>query len=398
MAEDGENPGMTPPPSGHTDEHEHHSSFEPDNSDDDQFGDHANHKHRNIVTLDDSDDDQDRDSNLSEAENGQQEERVIIDLLHLNDLDDDELKDRVYQDRASDLPKGEIEQQDLRNAPLEAGDEELKDVKYTNCVVKIGSTVELVNGEFLRVKAIIRTEHSKQVTLRGWILRRCNKLKGMLPKKLNELCYIFDEDKDDPRSIIDQSTYDVNLYNVKAKRLLIRTNRIRPHDNWPDAQMSHESREEAIKRIETSERLFVRWKYIRVWENSRARMNSVKQPNKYVVSKTEGLSQEDCTSGQADTADSLRYDWRGETVLGGAGNTKERFNCPHCEQKCPRGEDMFEHYQGTHQDNGRDIDREVRSRSSLTHPKIGELVRRDGQTYLYGDTCKSVSCVCCFLC
>lgn len=81
--------------------------------------------------------------------------------------------------------------------------------------------MELANGSFLQITSVLRNNETGSVRLRGLPLRRSRTIEGMLPKKLNELCYIYEVDQDDPRSAEEQSTLEYELDEVLKIRRFV---------------------------------------------------------------------------------------------------------------------------------------------------------------------------------
>ena len=64
--------------------------------------------------------------------------------------------------------------------------------------VKVGDTVELIDGDFLRVALIIEILSTGKLYLRGNQFRRACRLEGMATKSINEVLMLVEHDLDDP--------------------------------------------------------------------------------------------------------------------------------------------------------------------------------------------------------
>lgn len=109
-----------------------------------------------------------------------------------------------------------------RNQPLGFPWVKVDTFKWSDTLLRVGKTVELVNGSFLQITSVFRNSEIGSIRLRGLQLGRSRTVEGMLPKKLNELCYIYEVDLDDPRSAEEQSTLEYELDDVlKIRRFVI---------------------------------------------------------------------------------------------------------------------------------------------------------------------------------
>lgn len=118
------------------------------------------------------------------------------------------------------FPKTRCPTEKLPNSPS-LGQEE--SVRHGISTLKAGKTVELDNGQFLFIIDVVRNLQSDLVKLRGWSLKRCPHMDGMLRRGANELCFIFEVELDDPRSIHVQSMVEIELAGVIKVRELVRT-------------------------------------------------------------------------------------------------------------------------------------------------------------------------------
>ena len=169
-------------------------------------------------------------------------------------------------------------------------------------------TVELIDGDFLRIKHIIRDSSSGEVKLRGHRIQRVKDLNGMLPRKVNEVLLFHEIDLDDARDPQEQSAVEVPVKEVVKLRQVRFTNQ-----QFPLCR-NFSIRDFRSKDQITSEGgLTARWQYICIYstgyhrehnmfkERALVRINAREAAGPYAVL--------DCTR---------RFEWRGETIPGGA--------------------------------------------------------------------------------
>jgi DNA (cytosine-5)-methyltransferase 1 len=195
-----------------------------------------------------------------------------------------------------------------RNLPITAPLVRLDQYQYKNMRLRPSKTVELIDGDFLVITDIIKGPvGSGDITLRGHRLQRCRSMNGLLEKKLNEVCVFHEVDLDDPRPRQEQSAIETSIYTIKGIRMLRKTNQIFPL-----------CRSLALEAFWTPEdaakegRLTVRWKYTCTYTSATDRWH-----NNPKERSLEFLREDEC-SKESRASDKLkRFDWRGETVLGG---------------------------------------------------------------------------------
>lgn len=118
--------------------------------------------------------------------------------------------------------------------------------------------MELVNGDFLRIKSIWQDTQSTEVVLSGPLLRRTKHLGGLMARKLNETCWVQDV-------FLDGSTEpsDVPLASVLRLRQLRMTNR--PFRSFNITHTNDNTTSAAIKEAEGI--LFCRFRFCSVYES-----------------------------------------------------------------------------------------------------------------------------------
>lgn len=174
-----------------------------------------------------------------------------------------------------------------------------------------GKTVELEDGDFLRISAIIAHPDLQDVWLRGWRLRRTKSMHGMLEMKRNELCMILQLDEDDPRDPLEQGAEEIHLSEVQRLRRLVMTN-----EDWPAHSFTEmvENPDKISDRIVFTEmHLVARWKYIIYFRTQKDRLN-LNWTEKLLVK----MREDDKGVESRVSDEELRYRWRGVTVKGGS--------------------------------------------------------------------------------
>ena len=212
----------------------------------------------------------------------------------------------------------------LRNPAIVLPWTEIDSWQYGNYCLRPGKIAEITDGSFVHIHKILQNVQTDVVRLRGWELKRCNALGGVLPMKLNEVCLIYKVELDDPRSAEDQSVLEVGLESVLKLRTLIRTNR--PFDSRELGQdLRFPTKEENGKDIYDNGRLTLRWKLTITYKDVFNREKKVIYPT-YIQRSIKRLTKEECTPGQFKSPDDLRCQWRDETTPGGSNLSRKLDN------------------------------------------------------------------------
>ena len=176
------------------------------------------------------------------------------------------------------------------------------------------TNVEFKDGDFMRVKYIVRNTTTREITLRGWIMRRTKVMDSILERKMNELCWVLHVDGDDARPYQIQGMEEASLRDVMRRRAIRLTNRLFPELSWRDENIHGDLDTILNKRV-----LVCRYKYVCTYTCAKARAANI-----WCERALLRLSQDECdlSSGFdsklcAYDQSKLRHDWRGETRLGG---------------------------------------------------------------------------------
>ncbi|CAL3966626.1 unnamed protein product [Diplocarpon coronariae] len=291
------------------------------------------------------------------------EPRVVI---NLEEKFEQQIEDEFY--RAAPLQPA----QRLRNAQVVCGPPrnppivlpllEIDAFKHENMSLRAGKTVELTDGTFIKIAKVIKNIRTDEVTLRGWLLQRCTDLKGLLPFKLNEVCFVFQVELDDRRSVLEQSVVEIGIGSLVRLRRLVSTNFPFPHLRFPKSDLPFVSDQENKQYVRTSERLVVRWKFTTFYKNAWERMKNPMYPVHIQKRILERLSEKECTHGCFMNLAALRQQWRGtggeptrdsENILRPisrptAQTCEPQFECHECTARFHEAEDLFGHFQGAH--------------------------------------------------
>jgi hypothetical protein len=241
-------------------------------------------------------------------------------------IDLEELEDKFEAEFEAEqaLPPNQAAQatNSTRNLPIGFPWVDIKTIKIQELPVKAGRTVELTNGEFLQITKILKNSVTMMIKLRGWRLKRCNTMGGLLEKKKNELCFIFEVLLDDTRAMIEQSVIEVGLEDVVKSRVLVRTNKPFPAER-PESY-SYAVSEEQKRHIRETGLLMVRWKYITYYNNATEQARSPTYQGNIHKTELLRLDEGECSSDeQCLSPDILRFQWRGDTRLGGSYNGRK---------------------------------------------------------------------------
>lgn len=186
----------------------------------------------------------------------------------------------------------------------------------SNLKIRSGVTVGLENGDFLLVTKIIRHGFTKAVFFRGLRLQRTRNMNGLLPSKLNELCWVIEVDQDDPRKVNEQSATEVPATEIRSIRRLRITNKEFPLCSFRDQEMPDDGLND-VSLMQDEGPLVLRWRYVCTYATARHRLN-----NSYLERSLEHLRKEHLLElGQTDYGirdGRKRVNWRGGTISGGA--------------------------------------------------------------------------------
>lgn len=95
------------------------------------------------------------------------------------------------------------------------------------------------SGDFLKIESIYEDVNTQKVYLRGLLYRRTKTLNGMLPKKLNEVYQVLQQNLEDPRAVQVQSLHDVPVSLVVRTRCLKQTNVPFPGNSFRTCEDMH---------------------------------------------------------------------------------------------------------------------------------------------------------------
>jgi hypothetical protein len=302
--------------------------------------------------------------------------------IDLDNQDEEVLNALVYREVTPDRPPHHrIISSTIRNTQVTLPVLAVSKYSWNGSYLKPGMTVELFGGDFIHIKLILRNLQTDEVAFRGWQLQRHSNMRGMLEKKLNEVCYIFEVDHDDSRKLEDQAMIQVGVDSLLARRELIQSNKPRPKHPYKNARRESEAPEETLKNIRDKGQLYVRWKFIRVWPTARDRLNCDKFPNRYMVSKIVAMTENECRDEHAVSAETLRTNWRGKTILGGSANVDSRVKLGHNGRKTS----------GASYTEIGEVESRYNTKKGSIQPRPDDKNHKKStskQQYTYGDTCK----------
>ncbi|KAL6716754.1 hypothetical protein ACLMJK_006322 [Lecanora helva] len=154
------------------------------------------------------------------------------------------LDDQYDEDSDDTLLGDEFEEYFVRLTPdpifrrskapsVEGHTQRLVTLSHQGQTYRPGKTVELRDGDFLRIDTITLVGGS--VSLQGIIFRRNKLLDGLLEFKRNEVTMLISEDENDERDIYQQSRQTIQLTEVIRIRKLVKTNAPFPLHSYREA-------------------------------------------------------------------------------------------------------------------------------------------------------------------
>ena len=247
--------------------------------------------------------------------------RHVIDLEEENALNvDDFLSENEFNDfisaSARPVSPKDRTRSPKRNEPPAPPRVLVDFYSHGNLTFRPGKTVELEDGDFLQISAIIEDlERPDDVWLRGWRLRRTKYMQGMLLQKRNEVCIVLHVDEDDPRDALEQAAEEIPLAEVIQIRRLIMTNEDYPAHSFTEKVKGAKDIPDSVAFQE--HHLVCRWKYVIRHRTEKQRLNSV--ATEWMLVKLRDTDR----GVEAQVRDEeLRRRWRGITVKGGSGFVK----------------------------------------------------------------------------
>ncbi|KAK0128323.1 hypothetical protein ONS95_000298 [Cadophora gregata] len=280
----------------------------------------------------------------------------------------DDLEERFENEFYGEATQNQARAQPIaaRNLPICFPLEELDSFDVRGVYLKKGKTVEFLNGSFLKIAKIIKNTYTEEVVLRGWLMKRCSHMKGLLPKKLNEVCFVLEVELDDPRPVMEQAMVQVGLEGLVKIRHVVSTNYPHPHLGFPRTGLPYDTKEDNMEYVKDYERLVVRWKCLTYYDNASEHARILKYPINIRKKLLLGLTEKECTPGCFMDPATLRHKWRGDTVIGGSGRMElpivsppvqrlsdHAYECHQCGEGFSRAERLLEHFQSTHEHQSR---------------------------------------------
>jgi DNA (cytosine-5)-methyltransferase 1 len=187
--------------------------------------------------------------------------------------------------------------------------------------LKPNKSIELDDGDFIRIKSIHKDLETTEVFLRGWRFRRLSDMNGILKKAMNEVCLVVDLTEGDKVTdnkrfrtgdIVEscrQGLEDVPLNKYKKVRKLVLTNMRFPDCSFrasndrllPKSQIYHE----AV--------LVCRVKHVVFYKRGKFRM-----PDAWSEKAVMWLNSSEADPTSNITDEELHQAWRGLTTRGGS--------------------------------------------------------------------------------
>lgn len=228
----------------------------------------------NSIWIDDDDDEEQR----SQADDD--DYLKLIEILDLTDEDDVPAQGPAGNERVPRRSKpGNFE---TRTPEIEGHFAVIPGKRVDQGYLTSNKTVELLSGDFLKITQVLQSTLTGGVFLRGHLLRRNSLMGGLLPKKMNEVCFIKEVDIDHPgieritEVLLVKLEEGIEKIQIKKIRKLILTNRffdesdvkLRCWDKnefnvWTDDKgndlSADEMKEETKEKIRNDAPLVARW-------------------------------------------------------------------------------------------------------------------------------------------
>lgn len=223
----------------------------------------------------------------------------LIEIIGSDDEEEDLTTDDSDEDEVEFL--GELSPSSMQtDSTLPANCIEVPFVRWNNMTLQPGICVELQDGDFLRIIKVFHNRTSNQNALKGNLMRRANRVNDMLPKKLNELCYIAQTSVTKTGAKLQECLVTRQLDDVRCKREIIATNQFFPALSWRGKATQYEwEQSEHWKRDNL--RLVVRWVMIQETEG-----------NKIKATRLRTLNREECDKGTDNDPVSVLRTYLGE--------------------------------------------------------------------------------------
>lgn len=201
---------------------------------------------------------------------------------------------RPYKKRA---PRPDIRSVPMRNLSIAAPQKILDAFTFGGVKVNPKATLELRDGDFIKVVKIFQDMETSKVNLLGWIFRPTRMMNNMLESKFNEVCWLLHLNTNDTRDVGVQGMESVSVSEVVKRRRIRLTNRPYP-----------ECTNEGV--------LVCRYRYICYYPDARARDRL-----EWCEKVLERVRPEHCSGEHGTLQEILRHHWRGDTTKGGACNS-----------------------------------------------------------------------------
>ncbi|KAI0863543.1 S-adenosyl-L-methionine-dependent methyltransferase [Xylaria cubensis] len=162
--------------------------------------------------------------------------------------------------------------------------------------------------QFLHVHTIYTDPQSRDVVLRGVRLSRQRYMQGQLPKYKNEVCALYDINKEDNRPEDEQAAVEISATEIIRTRALLRTNNPFPLHRFNRSQW------ETVEDIENKSVLVQRWKHYTYWPTTEAMLTKRSYSGAVIRLRSSDIEDPHLRS----TDETLRNEFRGGIMRGGS--------------------------------------------------------------------------------
>ena len=180
---------------------------------------------------------------------------------------------RIGHSTRTALPR--TQEQPLRNGPLDYPYQSIEVLPFEAWYLRAGDTMELhadhsTSGDFLYIQKIIENIETGQKFLRGLRLRRTRVVTTALDFKLNEVCFVLQDDEDDPRDVFTQGAIEIPVDRVLRPRNLIFSSKNFPQDSFREI-LTPDQIQANLEELRDRGRLVCRWAWIETFESATKR-------------------------------------------------------------------------------------------------------------------------------
>ncbi|KAI4117937.1 MAG: hypothetical protein LQ345_001929, partial [Seirophora villosa] len=176
---------------------------------------------------------------------------------------------------------------------------------------KMGQTVELGDGDLMRIAAILQDKRTKEIHIRGPRFRRASRFRGLFDQHLNELVMLIEHNE--PRLLYEEPQMQTDADFVPSRDVIRLREMILTNEAYPAYSFKESRQSKWRSRAEAREqgRLVCRWKLTMIYRMKATRKACVQM-------SIEKLRADASDHNYRAKDEYLREEFRGETIKGGS--------------------------------------------------------------------------------